>query len=218
MQSPRVDTVPEAPTQAAAEPAPQPQAEASQPASQRSDGPQPAAQEAISQPKELVSQPARVPVPAPEAAPVVHNHADIHRTFQAMEQKHQEAIWAAEREQAAAGAAPAQAAPAQAAPAPVEGSASLVEVEAGEGAKVADAGEEPVDMTASMIRRITTAEEAKAALAERRRQAREQAEREAELERQRLVSNASLPFKGCVLVGWNVAYRQCSAWSDGSVP
>lgn len=36
--------------------------------------------------------------------------------------------------------------------------------------------------------RITTEEEAKAALAERRRLAREQAEREAELERQRLVS------------------------------
>ena len=35
--------------------------------------------------------------------------------------------------------------------------------------------------------RITTEEEAKAALAERRRLAREQAEREAELERQRLV-------------------------------
>lgn len=36
--------------------------------------------------------------------------------------------------------------------------------------------------------RITTEEEAKAAIAERRRLAREQAEREAELERQRLVS------------------------------
>lgn len=36
--------------------------------------------------------------------------------------------------------------------------------------------------------RITTEEEAKAALAERRRLAREQAEREAELERQRQVS------------------------------
>ncbi|XP_014251420.1 ensconsin-like isoform X18 [Cimex lectularius] len=44
------------------------------------------------------------------------------------------------------------------------------------------------DMTASMNAkvRITTEEAAKAALAERRRQAREQAEREAELERQRL--------------------------------
>ncbi|RZF46455.1 hypothetical protein LSTR_LSTR012530 [Laodelphax striatellus] len=43
------------------------------------------------------------------------------------------------------------------------------------------------DMTASMIaRKITTEEEAKAALAERRRLAREQAEREAEMERQRL--------------------------------
>uniref|UniRef100_A0A1B6KAJ6 Ensconsin-like n=1 Tax=Graphocephala atropunctata TaxID=36148 RepID=A0A1B6KAJ6_9HEMI len=44
------------------------------------------------------------------------------------------------------------------------------------------------DMTASMLAktRITTEEEAKAALAERRRLAREQAEREAELERQRL--------------------------------
>jgi len=45
-----------------------------------------------------------------------------------------------------------------------------------------------VDMTASMIAtiRITTEEEAKAALAERRRLAREKAEREAELEKQRL--------------------------------
>lgn len=45
--------------------------------------------------------------------------------------------------------------------------------------------------TASMIAkiRITTEEEAKAALAERRRLAREQAEREAELERQRQVSS-----------------------------
>ncbi|CAH0766824.1 unnamed protein product [Bemisia tabaci] len=43
------------------------------------------------------------------------------------------------------------------------------------------------DMSASMtVKRITTEEEAKAALAERRRLAREQAEREAELERQRL--------------------------------
>lgn len=41
-------------------------------------------------------------------------------------------------------------------------------------------------MTASMIKRISTAEEAKAALAERRRLAREEAERQAELERQRL--------------------------------
>lgn len=37
--------------------------------------------------------------------------------------------------------------------------------------------------------RISTEEEAKAALAERRRLAREQAEREAELERQRIVSS-----------------------------
>lgn len=42
-------------------------------------------------------------------------------------------------------------------------------------------------MTSSQIKRITTEEEAKAALAERRRLAREQAEREAELEQQRLV-------------------------------
>lgn len=42
-------------------------------------------------------------------------------------------------------------------------------------------------MTSSQIRRITTEEEAKAALAERRKLAREQAEREAELEQQRLV-------------------------------
>lgn len=40
--------------------------------------------------------------------------------------------------------------------------------------------------------RITTEVEAKAALAERRRLAREQAEREAELERQRLVSTYKL--------------------------
>ncbi|XP_043283094.1 ensconsin-like isoform X8 [Venturia canescens] len=47
---------------------------------------------------------------------------------------------------------------------------------------------EEIDMSASMIAkiRITTEEEAKAALAERRKLAREQAEREAELERQRL--------------------------------
>lgn len=46
-----------------------------------------------------------------------------------------------------------------------------------------------IHFTASMIAkiRITTEEEAKAALAERRRLAREQAEREAELERQRQV-------------------------------
>lgn len=44
------------------------------------------------------------------------------------------------------------------------------------------------DMTASMLaKRITTEGEAKAALAERRRLAREQAERDAEIERQRLV-------------------------------
>jgi len=46
------------------------------------------------------------------------------------------------------------------------------------------------DMTASMLatkQKITTEGEAKAALAERRRLAREQAERDAELERQRLV-------------------------------
>ncbi|KAK2581448.1 hypothetical protein KPH14_005120 [Odynerus spinipes] len=48
--------------------------------------------------------------------------------------------------------------------------------------------DEQIDMSASMIAkiRITTEEEAKAALAERRRLAREQAEREAELERLRL--------------------------------
>lgn len=46
------------------------------------------------------------------------------------------------------------------------------------------------DMTASMLltkQKISTEEEAKAALAERRKLAREQAERDAELERQRLV-------------------------------
>jgi hypothetical protein len=49
-------------------------------------------------------------------------------------------------------------------------------------------------VSASMIAkiRITTEEEAKAALAERRRVAREQAEREAELEKQRLVRMYSL--------------------------
>ncbi|XP_074098950.1 uncharacterized protein LOC141527399 isoform X11 [Cotesia typhae] len=62
--------------------------------------------------------------------------------------------------------------------------------------KSADEGlsEEAVDMSASMIAkiRITTEDEAKAALAERRRLAREQAEREAELERQRLEEEARL--------------------------
>ncbi|XP_014604656.1 PREDICTED: ensconsin isoform X12 [Polistes canadensis] len=54
--------------------------------------------------------------------------------------------------------------------------------------------EEQIDMSASMIAkiRITTEEEAKAALAERRRLAREQAEREAELERLRLEEEARL--------------------------
>jgi len=49
-------------------------------------------------------------------------------------------------------------------------------------------------IAASMIAktRITTEEEAKAALAERRRLAREQAEREAELEKLRLVRTCSL--------------------------
>ncbi|CAD1478493.1 unnamed protein product, partial [Heterotrigona itama] len=56
-------------------------------------------------------------------------------------------------------------------------------------AKFESNAEEQVDMSASMIAkiRITTEEEAKAAIAERRRLAREQAEREAELERQRQV-------------------------------
>ncbi|XP_058810552.1 ensconsin-like isoform X2 [Phymastichus coffea] len=54
--------------------------------------------------------------------------------------------------------------------------------------------EQQADMTASMIQkiRITTEEEAKAALAERRRLAREQAEREAELEKQRREQEATL--------------------------
>ncbi|XP_033213075.1 MAP7 domain-containing protein 1 isoform X6 [Belonocnema kinseyi] len=54
--------------------------------------------------------------------------------------------------------------------------------------------EDQIDMSASMIAKIkiTTEEEAKAALAERRRLAREQAEREAELERQRLEEEARL--------------------------
>lgn len=49
--------------------------------------------------------------------------------------------------------------------------------------ELASDGTDP--MTASMIKRVSTAEEAKAALAERRRLAREEAERLAELERQR---------------------------------
>ncbi|XP_015120879.1 zinc finger CCCH domain-containing protein 13 isoform X8 [Diachasma alloeum] len=57
--------------------------------------------------------------------------------------------------------------------------------------------EEIVDMSASMIAkiRITTEEEAKAALAERRRLAREQAEREAEIERQRLEEEERLEME-----------------------
>lgn len=47
-------------------------------------------------------------------------------------------------------------------------------------------------MTSSQMKRITTEEEAKAALAERRRQAREQAEREAEFEQRRLVGRISI--------------------------
>lgn len=55
---------------------------------------------------------------------------------------------------------------------------------------------ENADMTASMIqRRITTEEEAKAALAERRRLAREEAERQAELERQRLEAEHEAELK-----------------------
>lgn len=57
-----------------------------------------------------------------------------------------------------------------------------------------------IRFTASMIAkiRITTEEEAKAALAERRRLAREQAEREAELERQRQVSSTKINL----ISGW----------------
>ncbi|XP_063990501.1 calponin homology domain-containing protein DDB_G0272472-like isoform X43 [Diachasmimorpha longicaudata] len=57
--------------------------------------------------------------------------------------------------------------------------------------------EEIVDMSASMIAkiRITTEEEAKAALAERRRLAREQAEKEAEIERQRLEEEERLEME-----------------------
>lgn len=52
------------------------------------------------------------------------------------------------------------------------------------------------DMTASMIqRRINTEEEAKAALAQRRRLAREEAERQAELERQRLEAERQAEIK-----------------------
>ncbi|XP_057319822.1 MAP7 domain-containing protein 1-like isoform X29 [Microplitis mediator] len=66
--------------------------------------------------------------------------------------------------------------------------------ESSHGKSGADDNEEVVDMSASMIAkiRITTEDEAKAALAERRRLAREQAEREAELERQRLEEEARL--------------------------
>lgn len=49
-------------------------------------------------------------------------------------------------------------------------------------------GGENVMTTSMNLKKITTEEEAKAALAERRRLVREQAEREAELERQRLVN------------------------------
>lgn len=52
--------------------------------------------------------------------------------------------------------------------------------------------DEVIDMSASMRTRITTEVEAKAALAERRRLAREAAEREAELERLRLEEEARL--------------------------
>lgn len=69
--------------------------------------------------------------------------------------------------------------------------------------------------TASMIAkiRITTEEEAKAALAERRRLAREQAEREAELERQRQVLsinqfNIRLGFYICYLTYDNFYRRK----------
>lgn len=55
---------------------------------------------------------------------------------------------------------------------------------------------EGADMTASMIqRRINTAEEAKAALAERRRLARVEAERQAEVERQRLEAEREAELK-----------------------
>lgn len=49
-------------------------------------------------------------------------------------------------------------------------------------------GAENVMTTSMNLKKITTEEEAKAALAERRRLVREQAEKEAELERQRLVN------------------------------
>ncbi|XP_017783666.1 PREDICTED: ensconsin-like isoform X11 [Nicrophorus vespilloides] len=55
---------------------------------------------------------------------------------------------------------------------------------------------EVVDMSASMTKvRITTEEEAKAALAERRRLAREEAERQAEMERLRIEEEARIEFE-----------------------
>lgn len=59
--------------------------------------------------------------------------------------------------------------------------------------------------------RITTEEEAKAALAERRRLAREQAEREAELERQRLVRTLSVFHEYYIIflmTSWNIKFEK----------
>ncbi|KAK9723247.1 EF-hand domain pair [Popillia japonica] len=59
-----------------------------------------------------------------------------------------------------------------------------------------DLSESITDMTASMIKvRINTEEEAKAALAERRRLAREEAERQAEMERRRIEEEQRLEFE-----------------------
>lgn len=122
-----------------------------------------------------------VTVPAPESAstpgtePVAVFSPTDELTFHQIEQKHQEQMWEAQR----------QLETSTASPSPVSPPASTETISA-----------EVVDMTASMIakQRITTEEEAKAALAERRRLAREQAEREAELERQRLVSTIYFLF------------------------
>lgn len=61
--------------------------------------------------------------------------------------------------------------------------------------------------------RITTEEEAKAALAERRRLAREQAEREAELERQRLVRLIDW-FNIISTLSWNLLYASTYMYNN----
>ncbi|GJQ66824.1 hypothetical protein Trydic_g18589 [Trypoxylus dichotomus] len=61
---------------------------------------------------------------------------------------------------------------------------------------IGDLNDSVTDMTASMIKvRINTEEEAKAALAERRRLAREEAERQAEMERRRIEEEQRIEFE-----------------------